>query len=111
MNLFSRKFPNDEDGQVLKMLYKQGVDFKELQNVDFFVAVPNKNSGESLLITLKNNDFNCELVQDDETKEWTCYCFVRMLLNHQDIIDVQKQLDELSKPYGGYSDGWGVMVD
>ena len=40
MNLFSRRFPNDEDGQVLKMLYKEGVDFKELQNVDFFVAVP-----------------------------------------------------------------------
>lgn len=35
MNLFPRKFPNDEDGQVLKMLYKSGVDFKQPQNVDF----------------------------------------------------------------------------
>ena len=111
MNLFPKKFPNDEDGQVLKMLYKQGVDFKELQNVDFFIAVPDKKSGEAILIALKNDGFNCELAQDDETKEWTCYCFIKMLLNHEDIIDIQKRLDALSKPYDGYSDGWGVMVD
>jgi hypothetical protein len=34
-----------------------------------------------------------------------------MFLNHEDIIDIQKRIDELSKPYDGYTDGWGVMVD
>lgn len=47
MKLFPKKFSNDEDVQVLKMLYKQGVDFKEPQDVDFFVAVPDKKSGEA----------------------------------------------------------------
>ncbi|WP_375781413.1 ribonuclease E inhibitor RraB [Peribacillus simplex] len=37
MKLFSKKFPNDEDGQVLKMLNKQGVDFTEPQDVDFLL--------------------------------------------------------------------------
>ncbi|QEY21665.1 ribonuclease E inhibitor RraB [Psychrobacillus sp. AK 1817] len=111
MNLFPRKFPKDEDGQVLKMLYKDGVDFKQLQNVDFFVAVPDKESGESVLKELGDNGFNCELEQDEDTEEYTCYCFVKMLLNHEDIVNIQKQLDELSKPYDGYTDGWGVMVD
>jgi hypothetical protein len=105
------KFPNDEDGQVLKMLYKEGVDFKEPQNVDFFVAVPDKSSGEAVLKALRDEEFSCELEQDDETGEWTCFCFIQMLLNYDDIIDIQKLLDELSKPYGGYSDGWGVMVE
>lgn len=111
MKLFPKKFPNDEDGQVLKMLYKQGVDFKELQNVDFFVAVPDKQNGEACLKTLRSDGFNCELEQDDETEEWTCYCSVQMLLTYEDIIAIQKRLDELSKPYDGYTDGWGVMVD
>lgn len=111
MKLFPKKFPNDEDGQVLKMLYKEGVDFKERQNVDFSVAVPDKKSGEAVLKTLRTDGFECELEQDDETEEWTCYCFIKMLLNYEDIIDIQKRLDELSKPYEGYTDGWGVMVD
>lgn len=104
-------FPNDEDGQVLKMLYKQGVDFKEPQNVDFLVAVPDKKNGKAILETLRSDGFNCELEQDEETEEWTCYCFITMLLNYEEIIDIQKRLDELSKPYDGYTEGWGLMVN
>lgn len=111
MNLLPKKFPNDEDGQVLKMLYKNGVDFKKPQDVDFFVAVPDKKSGEAVLKVLSDEGFHCELEQDEETEDWTCYCFVKMLLIHEEIVNIQKRLDELSEPFGGYSDGWGVMVD
>jgi hypothetical protein len=111
LNIFTPKFPKDEDGQVLKMLYKKGVDFNKPQDVDFFVAVPDKMSGDTVLKILSDNGFNCELEQDDESKEWTCYCIKKMLLKYEAIIDIQKRLDELSKPYGGYSDGWGLMVE
>jgi hypothetical protein len=111
MRLFPKRFPDDEDGHVLKMLYKEGLDFKEEQNVDFFVAVPDQESGQSVLEVLKNEGYNCELEQDEESGEWTCFCFIRMLLNYDEIVAIQKRLDELSKPYGGLSDGWGVMVD
>lgn len=111
MKFLPRKFPNDADGQVLKMLYKQGVDFKKPHNVDFVVAVPDQKSGEAVLEILRTDEYNCELEQDDETKEWTCYCYIKMLLNYEDIIDVQKRLDELSKPHDGFIDGWGVMVE
>ncbi|MFF2457720.1 ribonuclease E inhibitor RraB [Peribacillus simplex] len=30
-----------------------------------------------------------------------------MLLIYEDIIDIQKRLNGLSKPYGGQTDGWG----
>lgn len=105
------KFPNDEDGQVLKMLYKKGVDFNEPQDVDFFVAVPDKERGEAVLEVLEKEGFECELLQNEEDEDWTCYCLVKMLLTYEDIMDIQKRLDDLSKPYGGYSDGWGVMID
>lgn len=104
-------FPKDEDGQVLKMLYKQGVDFKEPQNVNFVVAVPNKKNGKAVLETLRSDGFTCELEQDEETEEWTCYCYIKMLLSYEEIIDIQKRLDELSKPFDGYTEGWGLMVN
>ncbi|MBX9955748.1 ribonuclease E inhibitor RraB [Peribacillus simplex] len=105
MKLLSKKFPNDEDGQVLKMLYKQGVDFNEPQDAEFFIAVPDKHSGEAVLKSFKDDRLICELEQDDETEEWTCYCL------NEEIIDIQKRLDGLSIPYGGQTEGWGVMID
>ncbi|WP_430000486.1 ribonuclease E inhibitor RraB [Metabacillus fastidiosus] len=70
-----------------------------------------KKSGEAVLKVLRDDGINCELEQDNETEDWTCYCFIKMILNYDDIIDIQKRLNELSKPYDGYSDGWAVMVE
>ncbi|WP_342431129.1 ribonuclease E inhibitor RraB [Neobacillus sp. FSL H8-0543] len=105
------KFPNDADGEALHSLFKDGVNFKKPQAVDFFVAVPNKVTGEKLSQVLKAEGFNCFLDQDDETEEWACCCTKRMLLNYIELIKIQNKLDNLSKPHGGYSDGWGVFVD
>lgn len=105
------KFPSDEDGQVLKMLYNRGVNFEEPQNVELFVAVPNEESGISVKKTLENEGFSCELAQDEDSNEWTCYCYVSMILLYDDIIDIQKRLELIAQPYGGYSDGWAVMVE
>src|SRR4051794_14316384 len=97
------KFPNDGDGEALQSLYKDGINFKKQQTVEFFVAVPDQPTGEKLSNVLKGEGFNCFLDQDDETDEWACCCSKRMLLNYNELINVQKKLDNLSKPYGGYS--------
>ncbi|PKH09754.1 ribonuclease E inhibitor RraB [Planomicrobium sp. MB-3u-38] len=111
MNLLPKKFPNDEDGKVLKLLYKEGIDFTQTYQVDFLVAVPDKKNGDSILHELKKNGFSCVLEQDDESKEWICYCEVEMLLTHEGVTNIQKQLNKLSEPYNAYSDGWGVMIN
>ena len=103
--------PNDADGAALQSLYKDGLNFKKPQSVEFFVAVPDQATGEKLSLVLKGEGFNCFLEQDDETEEWACSCSKRMLLNYNELTKIQKQLDNLSKPHGGYSDGWGVFVD
>lgn len=100
MNSFPKKSPNDEDGEVLKV-----------PQIDFFVAVPDKKSGESVLKVLSSNGFNCELEQDEKTEEWTCYCFVKMQLNLEVIVKIETELNQLSKPYDGYSDGWALVVE
>ncbi|WP_442598568.1 ribonuclease E inhibitor RraB [Neobacillus sp. D3-1R] len=105
------KFPNDADGEALRSLYNEGISFKKPQSVEFFVAVPNKTTGEKVSQVLKGEGFNCLLEQDDETDEWLCSFSKKMLLNHSEIVKMQKKVDELCKPHGGYSDGWGVFVD
>ncbi len=102
-------FPNDSDGNALKMIYEAGADFSKTYIVDFFIAVVDKNSGEKISKEVQKHGFDCALEQDDESKDWTCYCSKRMMLVYEDIIRIQELLDEISKPYGGYSDGWGVL--
>lgn len=103
------KFPNDSDGQVLKMLYNNGVDFNIPVLVDFQVSVPNKENGEKLVELFSNEGFKAELNYDDEFEEWTCELSKRMLLDYQEIINIQNYIDEISEPLGGYSDGWGTF--
>lgn len=107
----SFNFPNDADGDALRSLYKEGLDFKKQHSVEFFVAVPDKNSGETLINVLKDEGFNCFLEQDDETDEWACCCSKKMMLDYNKIVEIQNSLDHISKSYGGSSDGWGVFVD
>lgn len=110
MMLLPKKFPKDADGRVLKMLYKEGLDFNKPQQVEFIVAVPDEKNGELILKEVMKKGFTGTLEQDEEEEEWTCYCLVDMLLTHEGVVDIQKQLDEISEPYEGYSDGWGVLI-
>lgn len=105
------KFPKDEDGQVLKMLYKRGVNFNQLHEVDFFIAVPNQDCGEKVLSEVKKLGLTCELQYEEEFEEWTCICSKEMLLNYEDIVEIQNDLNELSRGLGGYVDGWGTFAE
>jgi regulator of RNase E activity RraB len=105
------KFPNDVDGQALQSLYKDGLNFKKPQSVEFFVAVPDRATGEKVSQVLKEEGFNCFLEQDEDTDEWACCCSKKMLLNYNELVKMQKELTALAQPHGGYSDGWGVFVD
>ncbi|MED1405505.1 ribonuclease E inhibitor RraB [Bacillus mycoides] len=105
------KFPKDEDGHVLKMLYKQGVDFSKTHLVDFFIAIPDQEYGERILLQLKELGLNGELQYDEEFEEWTCICSKEVTLDYEDIVRIQKELDELSGKLGGYVDGWGMFTE
>lgn len=98
-------FPKDEDGQVLEMLYKEGVDFNKVHTVDFFISVPNEEIGQHIQKKLISKGIECELDMDEDLKEWTCYCFIKTKLIYDDIIKIQKNLEAISKPHGGQVDG------
>jgi hypothetical protein len=104
-------FPNDADGDALRSLYKEGLDFKKQHPVDFFIAAPDKSSAEKMLTSLKSEGFNCFLEEDDETGEWSCCYSSKMILEYQAIVDLQQKLERICTPFGGVSDGWGVFVD
>ncbi|WP_191566730.1 ribonuclease E inhibitor RraB [Metabacillus idriensis] len=104
-------FPKDEDGKVLNMLYKEGLNFKKPHMIDFYVAVPDQKNGEAILKALSDKGYKFMMEYDDDVEEWTCFGSVKMHLKHNEIVGMQKKLDEICKPLGGYADGWGVMTE
>jgi hypothetical protein len=115
MNIFRRKpklsFPNDADGDVLRSLLERGVNFAAPHNIDFCISIPSKEQGDMLLPILKTRGLTGTLERDEESGRWTCYCAKNMMLDYDELMATQALLDELSRPYGGYSDGWGTFGD
>jgi hypothetical protein len=79
--------------------------------IDFFVAVPNRAAGGAIAKAAALHGYHTKVVHDEEVDEWTCYCIKTMLPVYDEIVSSQRELDELTRPLGGYSDGWGTAGD
>ncbi len=54
-----------------------------------------------------------EIDADDEEvgPSWAVYVNLQMVPQYEEIMRIQAELDRLAQPLGGYSDGWGVLMD
>jgi len=102
-----RSLPNDETGEALRQLEANGSDLSKPLNIDFFIAVPSKLIGEEIAILVRNLGFNPSVEQDNETDDWTCYCTIKIVPDYNEIIRLEYELNNVSKPLGGFVDGFG----
>ena len=101
------QLPDDETGNALKQFQQSGFDLSKPMAMDFFVAVPSKELGDRVAIKVQNLGFKASVEQDEETGDWTCYCTKTLLPEYVEVVRIEKELTEIAKPYGGYSDGFG----
>lgn len=118
-------YPDDADGEVLAELASHGIDMSQPLEFEFFVAVPDEEAANQVADGLENAGFESQIEFDegdvdfdtelDDGEEfgpaWTVYANVKMIPEYDEIIRIQSELDGIAKPFGGYADGWGVMVD
>ncbi|GAA5506788.1 ribonuclease E inhibitor RraB [Novipirellula caenicola] len=120
-------YPEDADGAVLANLQSLGVDMSAPLLIEFAVDAPDEASAHRIEKALMAKQYETEVYYDsgepeegeeaaeDDDEEfgpaWTVYVNVTMVPEYDKIMQIQAELDELSKPHGGRSDGWGVMVD
>lgn len=114
--------PDDADYDAINRLGEEGVDLKEPQIVDFSIAVSDETSANACHSALKDAGFDSRIDYDegepdfdpavDDIDEfgpsWTVIATVRMLLTYTDVVRIQRQLSEITTPFGGIPDGWGV---
>ena len=83
-------------------------------DIDFAVAVPTQEAGERVAEQAKRLGFRVDLVADAHEEEpdatsWSCYCTKTMVPEYSALLSVQRELDDIAQPFGGWSDGWGTF--
>lgn len=101
------ELPNDADGDVLRRLIVTGSDLSKEMEIDFTVDVPNKEYGTAFVQVVEPLGFRTNVDQDSETGDWTCYCTRRMIPSYRAIIEVQKTLEDLGRPFNAIPEVWG----
>jgi hypothetical protein len=104
-------YPDDADGDALRRVAAMGADMSRPMEIDFFVVVPDREAGEAVARLAARAGYRTELVHDEEDDAWDCYCSRRMLPTHEGVVTAQHELDQLGRPFGGRSDGWGTAGD
>jgi hypothetical protein len=99
--------PNDDTGAALRRFVNNGWDLAKPMEIDFFVAVPSEQDGYQVSVKARELGFQTSVEQDDETLKWTCYCTKVLVPTYEAIVEIENQLNFISTPYGGYSDGFG----
>jgi hypothetical protein len=101
-----RIYPNDADGDALQRVADHGSNMSQPMSIDFCVAVPNELAGKAVAEVVTAKGYVTKVVKDHDATSWTCYCTKEMVATYNAVIAAQAELDELSKPFGGYIDGW-----
>jgi len=106
-------YPNDADGDALRRVVTEGSDMSQPMIVDFAVAAQDRESAESIAKMAASIGYMTDVVydegEDQDRASWTCYCSKSMILTYQTVVEAQRELEDLSRPFNGYSDGWGTL--
>jgi len=101
-------YPDDDDGAVLRRVAAKS-DMTQPMDVDFSVVVSNAEAANEIARLAEARGYLCASSQHEDDDAWDCTCTKAMILTYESVIEAQRELDELSRPIGGYTNGWGTF--
>jgi hypothetical protein len=91
----------------LDRIAHDGSDLTRPLEMDFFVAVPDEASGQTVAKRADMLGFRTSVEQDDDSGEWTCYCTKILIASYEAVREIERQLDAIGRAVGGHADGFG----
>ena len=101
--------PNDADGDAMQRVIEGGADVTRPMVVDFQIDCPDVAGAEAIGAKVPGGEFAVRIYQDPEDGAVTCECSREMLLDHSELIRIQRQLTEIAEPFGGWCESWGTF--
>jgi hypothetical protein len=98
---------DEATGEALRRYAAQGSDLSRPMEIDFFVAVPDREAGERVAQRSRELGLMTSVEQDQATGDWTCYCKKTLVPSYEAVRAIERLLDEIARQFGGHADGFG----
>jgi hypothetical protein len=103
------EWPNDADGEVFRRLYESGFDFSRAWTVDYNVDFIDWPPPEEALNALRKSFGELTLYEPDEHGAGYVLFQIEGNVKYETVIAVQKRATQLTEPFGGTCESWGVF--
>lgn len=103
------EFPQDADGDSLRLAVDAGADLSRSMIIDFTVSAPNEASARAIATMVESHGFDPSIADDGRGGTWNVYCSMSMLATYEGVVAMRSKLTTLSGPHGGHCDGWATF--
>jgi hypothetical protein len=101
-------FPDDETGELLRLMQEQGDDLSVARDVDFFLIFDSKDEAQSFINQADlGPEFRVSTAHYEKTTKWQATLTANMVPLYAEIVALERQVARLGHEYGGQPDGWG----
>lgn len=102
-------FPDDADGDVLRLLLESKFDFNKPTEIDFQIDFnswpPEKNS-----LDLLCREFSeVQIFEPEDDYAGYVQVTITEKLTYETVVSMQQRITKLVSIYGGYCESWGVL--
>jgi hypothetical protein len=103
------KFPNDENGDVLRRMESSGDKLDQARNVDFEHIFGTTESALAFAACALNQTDTVSINWYDAEHSWNVRVSRNMVPTHEAITALEASLHKMAQLYGGKADGWGCI--
>ncbi len=102
-------FPNNENGDVLRLLQSKGFDFSKEHVFEYEHIFKEKDSAQKFAEEIEKQNMKAEMSYYEEMSAWNIKVKVTHLPTHDKITNTEDKLEKIAINFGGKKDGWGVV--
>jgi hypothetical protein len=103
-------YPDDDNGDALRNMEASGDDLGKARDIDFSVAFTDLSSSAKFVEAAKRDGLRAKQEPDGATDStWDVTVTSYMVPSYEAITLMERRLDKIASPLGGWSDGWGCF--
>ncbi len=102
-------FPEDENGDVLRLMESNGDNLDVARNIDFEHIFTTTESALAFAACALNQTDTVSINWYEEERSWNVQVTRHMVPTHHAIGALEESLHKMAQLYGGKADGWGCM--
>jgi hypothetical protein len=105
----SPQFPDDENGHLLRRMHDEGDDLAQPRVVEFGFVFPQRSQALSFAEKVPDKLVEVCISHLNGRDMWQVAVKHFMVPTHQQITEIENELNRHAKPVGGELDGWSCL--